>query len=89
MIRRVAVHFTSGIAPVQYRALATTAILLGNKGGTPKKKNSHLAISKKYYGTAWKEHHMKQTDWYYCPLCSEPKKEDEWCRREDCRQIKP
>lgn len=86
MFRRLS---TSPVCAAQTRALSTTAVLLGNKGGTPKMKKSPYKLSKKYYGVTFKETNMKQSDWYYCPLCSEPKKEGEWCRREDCRQIKP
>lgn len=66
-----------------------TAVLLGNKGGTPKHKLHTYMIRRKTYGIHFKERYLKMQDWYYCPLCAEPKREGEWCRREDCRQIKP
>ena len=68
---------------------SSTPTLLGNKGGTPKEKKSPYRLRRKSYGVHFKSSFLKTTDWYYCPLCSEPKKEGEWCRREDCRQIKP
>lgn len=70
-------------------ALRPTAPLLGNKGGTPKKKKSPFAIRRKAYGVSHALAFAPTTQWYYCPLCAEPKKEGEFCRREDCRQIKP
>ncbi|CAD2214980.1 hypothetical protein AGDE_04256 [Angomonas deanei] len=66
-----------------------TTILLGDKGGTPKRKKNPLQLRRKTYGIHFKERYLKMEEWYYCPLCAEPKKQGEWCRREDCRQIKP
>jgi hypothetical protein len=68
---------------------AATPVALGSKGGTPKRKRNMMMIRRRTYGIQFKEKFMKLTEWYYCPLCAEPKKEGEWCRREDCRQIKP
>jgi hypothetical protein len=66
-----------------------TLVLLGNKGGTPKRKRNPYLIRRQFYGIHFKEDHLKMHEWYFCPLCAEPKKHGEWCRREDCRQIKP
>lgn len=68
---------------------AATNPLLGNKGGTPKRKKNPMQLRRKTYGLHFKERYLKVEEWYYCPLCAEPKKQGEWCRREDCRQIKP
>ncbi|CCW60630.1 unnamed protein product [Phytomonas sp. EM1] len=64
-------------------------LLLGNKGGTPKRKKNPMQLRRKVYGIHFKERYMKLEEWYYCPLCAEPKRQGEWCRREACRQIKP
>ncbi|AIN97693.1 hypothetical protein LPMP_201990 [Leishmania panamensis] len=66
-----------------------TPVFLGSKGGTPKRKKNPMQLRRKTYGLHFKERYLKMEEWYYCPLCAEPKKQGEWCRREDCRQIKP
>ncbi|CCW66553.1 unnamed protein product [Phytomonas sp. Hart1] len=66
-----------------------TTLLLGNKGGTPKRKKNPMQLRRKVYGIHFKERYLKLEEWYYCPICSEPKRQGEWCRREECRQIKP
>lgn len=64
-------------------------ILEGSKGGTPKKKNTAFYKRRVTHGIHFKTMWLKHEVWYYCPLCGEPKREREWCRREDCRQLKP
>ena len=68
--------------------LCRTSLLLGN-AGVPKKKKSPFQVHRKTYGVHFKIRNLRMQPWYYCPLCAEPKRLGEYCRREDCRQIKP
>eukprot|EP00796_Vickermania_ingenoplastis_P007262 gene7262-5108_t len=72
-----------------FTTFCATPALLGNKGGTPKRKKNPMQLRRKVYGIHFKERYLRLEEWYYCPLCAEPKRQGEWCRREDCRQIKP
>lgn len=78
-----------GPSRVALAAFAPTAVLLGSKGGVPKRKKSPFQVHRKTYGIHFKAKYLRLQDWYYCPLCAEPKREGEYCRREDCRQVKP
>lgn len=64
-------------------------ILQGSKGGTPKRKHSPTRKQRVTHGIHFKNLNLKHVMWYHCPLCGEAKRENEWCRREDCRQLKP
>ncbi|TPP40113.1 hypothetical protein CGC21_26335 [Leishmania donovani] len=57
-----------------------TPVLLGSKGGTPKRKKNPMQLRRKTYGLHFKERYLKLEEWYFCPLCAEPKKQGEWCR---------
>ena len=61
-----------------------------NKAGVPKVKVSPRVINQRYHGGF----HLKQLKlrlqpWYYCPLCAEPKRQGYYCRKEECRALKP
>ncbi len=66
-----------------------TNILLVGQAGVPKKKSSPYLKTKKTFGVEFKHRHLRLQPWYYCPLCAEPKQQGMYCRREDCRQLKP
>ena len=65
------------------------SFLLVGQAGVPKFKKPPAQKNKKTYGVHFRHQHLRLQPWYYCPLCAEPKRETEWCRREDCRQLKP
>lgn len=64
-------------------------MVLVGQSGVPKKKNSVGQWARKYNGIHFKHRSMRLQSWYYCPLCAEPKQQGQYCRREDCRKIKP
>ncbi len=57
--------------------------------GVPKVKHTPERKQRMVQGVHFQHKHLRLQPWYYCPLCAEPKQEGAYCRREDCRKLKP
>lgn len=66
-----------------------TFLALPGQAGVPKHRTSMYGRQRASTGLHFKLRYLRYQEWYYCPLCAEPKRTGEYCRREDCRQIKP
>jgi hypothetical protein len=66
----------------------TTPCLIG-QAGVPKRKRTMALKQVHTLGIHFKHKWLRYSEWYHCPLCAEPKTVGQYCRREDCRAIKP
>ena len=64
-------------------------LLLVGSAGVPKVKKSPKMKVRRHSGAKFQHMNLRLYPWYYCPLCAEPKQQGQFCRREDCRQLKP
>jgi hypothetical protein len=83
---------SSGVPVAETTAARIAALfptLVLGKQGVPKSKLSPYQKRKTQYGIHFKHRYMRLQPWYHCPLCAEPKTEGSYCRKEECRQLKP
>eukprot|EP00759_Apiculatamorpha_spiralis_P025591 PhF_6_TR29026/c0_g3_i2/m.42275 len=79
----------SALPVTEHIQLLQPGMVLGSKGGVPKRKTSPERKHRSTWGWQFKYVHLRLASWYTCPLCGDPKQAETVCRKEQCRRIRP